>query len=391
MQTQENIAYQSRVLSIDLLRGFVIMLMALDHTRDFLGATLYDPLDLSQTSSALFFTRWITNLCAPTFVMLTGVAAYLYGRKHSKQELSLYLLKRGLFLMVLDATFISYSWSFEFFPEIDLQVIWVIGLSMLVLAGMVFLPKKIILAAALFIIGCHDFFDVATPLPHTAFLFLWSLLHVPHHFDFQYIVIHISYPLIPWPGIMLLGYCLGAWIEKPIAVRTKYFCVLGFACLILFCLLRGINTYGDLAPWQSQPRGAIFTFLSFITVSKYPPSLLYVLLNIGIVCLLWPVWENWRGVSSRIVITFGKVALFFYLLHLLVIHALGELYSRIFLHVPGGWWWNEGIPLTFPNGYHFSLGRVYIIWLGVLITLYPLCYLYKNYKNTHNYLWLKYL
>jgi uncharacterized membrane protein len=391
MQTNENIDYQSRVQTIDLLRGVVIILMSLDHTRDFLGPTLYDALDLSHTTVVLFFTRWITNLCAPTFVFLTGVGAYLFGQKHSKKELSLYLLKRGIFLMLLDATFVSYCWSFEFFPEIDFQVIWVIGLSMLTLALMIHLPQNIILAAAIIMIACHDFFDVATPLPHSGFLFLWSILHVPHHFDFQYIAIHVSYPLIPWPGIMWLGYSLGAWIQQPPAVRTKYFCVFGLICLSLFCLLRGINIYGDSVPWHVQARGGIYTFLSFITVSKYPPSLLYVLINIGIVSLLWPLWENWRGFSSRIVITFGKVALFFYLLHLFFLHAFAELYSRLYLHVPGGWWWNESAALVFPSNYHYSLGRVYVIWISVLIALYPLCYYYKNYKNSHSYPWLKYL
>jgi hypothetical protein len=144
-------------------------------------------------------------------------------------------------------------------------------------------------------------------------------------------------------------------------------------------------------PWHTQTRGGIYTFLSFITVSKYPPSLLYVLLNIGIVCSLWPLWENWHGASSRIVITFGKVALFFYVLHLPLIHVLAELYSRIYLHVPGGWWWNDGDALMFPSNYHFSLGLVYIVWIAVLIALYPLCHYYQNYKTHHNYAWLKYL
>jgi uncharacterized membrane protein len=388
----ENLNYKSRIQSIDLLRGVIIILMALDHVRDFLGPTLYNPLDLSQTSIALFFTRWITNLCAPTFIFLTGVSAYLYGLKVSKKALSIFLIKRGIFLIVLELTIVNFAWSFSFATEIVLQVIWLLGNCMIFLAVLCWLPRRIILILSLLVIFCHNLFDaIKVPEPATIFSYLWSYLHVLHKFNWPHFYFEISYPLIPWAGVMALGYCLGSWMQLPVSIRTKKFCLLGLGCLLLFLVMRYINVYGDPARWAPQARGMIYTVLSFLNTTKYPPSLFYVLLNIGIVTLLWPLWENWRGRSSQIVITFGKVAMFFYIIHVLFIHFIAKVNSEVFLHTTPGWWWSDDGVVVFPSTYHFSLLRVYVIWLAVLIVLYPVCSYYKRYKATHNYAWLKYL
>jgi uncharacterized membrane protein len=391
MPNLENKNYKMRIQSIDLLRGVVILLMALDHVRDFFGAFPYNAQDLAHVSPLLFMTRWITNLCAPTFMFLSGMSAYLYSQKVSRNELSSFLLKRGFILVFLEITFVTCSWTFEFYPEMILQVIWALGLSMIVMSALIWLPRKIILLLSIIVIFGHNLFDQFILDETSGLGMLWHMLHISFDLPINNLTISFSYPLLPWPAVMALGYCLGHWMQEPVAIRNKKFMLLGASLLSLFVVLRFVNGYGDSYHWESQANGIIYTALSFIKVSKYPPSLFYVLINLGIIMVLWPLWENWKGFGSQFVLCFGKVAMFFYLIHLPLIHILANIHSHIMYHVPGGWWWHQHGVLHYPEQYHFSLGLVYTVWVFVILAMYPLCLWYKKYKATHQYQWLKYI
>ncbi|HEX4044509.1 MAG TPA: heparan-alpha-glucosaminide N-acetyltransferase domain-containing protein [Gammaproteobacteria bacterium] len=389
-----NKSYQARIQSIDLLRGMAIILMALDHAREFFGTTQFDVTDLSQTSAALFLTRWITHFCAPIFILLTGVSAYLYSGKTTRLHLAGFLFKRGLWLILLELTVITFSWKFTLDNTVVLQVIWALGWSMIVLAGAVWLPRRWLLVFSLLVIVGHNFFDNVVFSADTLGGKLWHLLHIFSDVPFGNTIASIYYPLIPWIAVATLGYCMGPWFALTSVSRSKRFFWLGVGCLLFFIVLRFLNIYGDSYTWEMQARGPIYSLLSFIAVTKYPPSLLYLALTFGLAFMCWPLLEKWRGMSSSIVLTYGKVALFFYLIHLLLLHIGAILYSHIVLDYPGGWWSHTPWvlqPTPWPEHYQFSLGLVYGAWLVLLLVSYPLCRAYKNYKSKHTYNWLRYL
>lgn len=382
--------YVNRIQSIDLLRGVIILLMTLDHVRDFFGVYPYSSEDLSHVSIGLFLTRWITNLCAPTFMLLTGISAYLYGLKVTKTKLSLFLIKRGLFLILLEVSIVSLSWTFQFYPHMILQVIWALGVSMVLLSLLVWLPRFCLLLLSLLIIFLHNCFDhLSVNTDHFLGIF-WYFLHVPFDLPVNKVTIHVGYPILPWPAVMAFGYCIGHWMQQSPATRNIKFVTLGFFALLLFATLHYFHLYGDPLEWHPQMRGSAFTILSFLKVTKYPPSLFYILETIGIVTLLWPLWESWQGTTSRFVSCFGKVPMFYYLIHIAFIHLLATLYSRLYFHMEGGWWQQpSGIPI--PSGYHFNIGFVYVVWVSVILMLYPACSWYKQYKETHQSVLLQYL
>ena len=273
---------KSRITSIDLLRGLVMIIMALDHARDFLHMDFFngnDPLDFATTSTPLFLTRWITHFCAPVFVFLAGASIFFSGNKKSKTELSLFLLSRGLWLIILEITVICFGWMFDpFYKLIFLQVIWAIGLSMVFMSVLIFLPKQVILFIGLVLVFGHNLLDVYdTPkIVHTDFL--WSVLHQPEKFTItESHSIIIGYPVLPWLGLMMLGYVLGGFYSKDVnpQKRKTTLIALGLSCIALFVLLRSGNFYGDSWLWKEQ-KTAVFTALSFIDCTKYPPSLLYL-------------------------------------------------------------------------------------------------------------------
>ena len=307
----------TRVASIDILRGLVMVLMALDHVRDFFSAAHFDPLDLSQTTAPLFLTRWITHFCAPIFILLAGVSAYLTGRSCSRAELSRFLLTRGLWLVVLEVTLMSLVWTFNLRYDhgLFLQVIWALGVSMIVLAALVYLPAGEIAAYSVLIIFGHNLLDGFDSRTFGSWAPLWSLLHVsepvPHAF--------VAYPLVPWIAVMSLGYCLGSLFELERERRKQWFVCLGAASLTLFVLLRTTNIYGDPADWSLQ-NTTVRTLLSFVDVQKYPPSLQYLLLTLGAAFLLLAALESARGTLSGMLRTFGRVPLFFYVLHIALAH-----------------------------------------------------------------------
>jgi uncharacterized membrane protein len=389
----------TRITSIDLLRGIVIIIMALDHVRDYFhaGVFLYDPADISKTNAPVFFTRWITHFCAPVFVLLAGTSAYLTGERKTKKELSSFLLKRGLWLMLLELTVIAFAWNFNFaFPFVRLQVIWVLGLCMVLLAGIIYLPPKLILAMGLMILFGHNLLDNihATGVGFTDFL--WAELHERKRFSIGGHTFSTGYPVLPWLGIMLLGYSLGKLYHNTVAAaaRKKYLLIFGAAAILLFVLLRGINYYGDSATWAPQ-KSVLLTICSFLNVTKYPPSLLYALMTLGPALIVLALIEKPLNRFGEIVITYGRVPMFFYLLHIFVIHGLATiavvLSGRPFadMVITGNL---NGKDTPWLVGYGFPLWFVYLVWLFVVIAFYPLCKWYDNYKTSHREKWwLSYL
>lgn len=387
-----------RIESIDLLRGIVMIFMALDHVRDYFHADafLYDPTDLTKTSFILFFTRWITHYCAPTFVFLAGTSAFIVGIRKGKKELSRFLLTRGLWLIFLELVVVNFGWFFNFhFPLVTLLVVWVIGFGMIVLAALVYLPWKIILAIGIVFVAGHNAFDGFHVPGDQPDAIVWSVLHEFGRFDLPTgRVLFVGYPVIPWVGVILLGYCFGNFYQPAFdaARRKKLLIYIGSAAVILFVVLRFINGYGDSSHWSAQERPG-FTFLSFLKVSKYPPSLLYVLMTLGPAILFLAFSEGHIGKLGNRITVLGRVPMFYYLVHIYFIH----LFALIAAMLTGydastmifDTWVDSSPGLT---GYGFSLGATYLVWIGLLIVIYPLCLWYDRYKTTHRGdWWLSYI
>ena len=387
-----------RLSSIDLLRGAVMIIMALDHVRDYFHAEafLYNPTDLSQTSTGIFFTRWITHFCAPVFMLLAGTSAYLIGKRKSKKELSLFLLKRGLWLIFLEIIVMNFAWNFNIHFDIILFiVIWALGVSMIALAALIHLPMKVILGISLIMIMGHNLLDGYTAEGNNLSAFLWSLIHQQAFFTWQGKMILVGYPIIPWIGVMSLGYCIGRLFTPDVesAQRRKILIQLGTAIIVLFIVLRITNIYGDPSPWTKQS-SAFFTFLSFLNTTKYPPSLLYILMTIGPSLLFLAFTEKANNSVTRIISVYGRVPLFYYVLHVYLLHLLAMLAMEF---SPGRDWTMMILsqPIWFQSdfeGYGYSLGVVYSIWIGIVVALYPLCKWYDHYKQNHKEKWwLSYL
>ncbi|MEO6285390.1 MAG: heparan-alpha-glucosaminide N-acetyltransferase domain-containing protein [Dyadobacter sp.] len=374
-----------RVSSIDVLRGLVMVLMALDHTREFLhkDALLYQPTDLELTTPELFFTRWITHFCAPAFVFLAGTAAYLSGRKKTPRQLSSFLLTRGLWLIFLEITVINFSFWFDItFMTIELQVIWAIGVSMVVLSGLLVLPKQLILGIGLCIVFGHNLLDSFSITESGLSSLGWLLLHqrqiVPLTAHFQ---LSVLYPVLPWVGIMALGYCFGELYSHGFRTeqRKKMLFWLGMAALVGFVALRIANGYGDPVRWTMQKK-TLYSVMSFLNVSKYPASLSYVLVTLGatLLVLRWLEGKHARGLNFLAV--YGRVPLFYYVLHFYLIHLLSV-----------GYLLGTGVPwpeINFQNGLGgvepgqgLSLEMTYLAWILVVLTFYPLCFLYNRFKS----------
>jgi len=390
--------HAKRIGSIDLLRGLVMIIMALDHVRDYFhqGAFLYDPLDLEKTSTALFFTRWITHFCAPVFMFLAGTAAYISGQKKTKKELSLFLLTRGLWLVLLELTLIGFEWNFDItFSNIYFIVIWALGISMIALAGLIHLPYKLILVIGIVLVAGHNLLDNVHVTGNNLPAFGWALLHQMNFFTWHGKNVFVGYPVLPWIGVMALGYCLGILYTRNFdaAKRKKILLRIGSGAILLFILIRFINVYGDPSQWSHQ-QSAWFTVLSFIKATKYPPSLLYILMTLGPALLFLAVTENVSNRVSKIISIYGRVPMFYYILHIFLVHLLTLLASGWFTHF-GYRVWILQQPLWFSTslkGYGFSLGIVYLVWISIVVSLYPLCKWYDKYKTSHKEKWwLSYL
>ncbi|HVS82947.1 MAG TPA: heparan-alpha-glucosaminide N-acetyltransferase domain-containing protein [Pyrinomonadaceae bacterium] len=411
---------RGRVDSIDLLRGIVMVIMMLDHTRDFVhyGVLQFDPLDLSKTTTALFLTRWITHFCAPVFVFLAGTGAYLqFARGKSKRELSRFLITRGLWLIVLEFTVVRLGAFFSVDPRFFglVQVIFVIGVSMIILAALIHLPLKVVAAFGLLMIALHNLLDrfsvqawqgPQSPVPSWGAK-LWMLLHQPGFFPigprFPSPIVFMLYPLIPWIGVMAAGYAFGAIYTKDSQQRKRWLLWIGAIATLLFALIRAIDIYGEPLHWARQ-NNVVFTVLSFVNTTKYPPSLLFLLMTLGPAILLLFWFEssdrllgapaaNPRSVRSRVrefFVTFGRVPLFFYLLQWPTAHSISLL-----LHILAGkpWRWLLQTPIgwQYQPGMGFNLVVVYICWIAGVLLLYPLCKWFARLKARRRDWWLSYL
>jgi uncharacterized membrane protein len=401
---------RARLESIDLVRGAVMVVMVLDHTRDFVHnvAFTFDPTDLTRTTTLLFLTRWITHYCAPAFVFLAGVAAYLQrARGATTAELSRFLFTRGLWLVVLEFTAVRigtwFNLDYAFLGV--MQVIWAIGVSMVVLAGLVHLPLAAIATFGVAMIALHNLLDgihvqgwqgPGSPVPGAAAR-LWMILHQGNEifplFAWPGPVVLLIYPLVPWIGVMAAGYAFGRVYDLDPGRRRRVLTMAGAALLMAFIGIRALNIYGDPAPWQVQP-SALFTLLSFVNTTKYPPSLLFLLMTLGpmMLALAWLEPRRMDNPGARALITFGRVPLFFYLLQWPIAHSLaivvsvfaGKDVDYYFINPPAFF---TDVP---PNA-GFGLGTVYACWAVAVVILYFLCRWYAEVKRRHPRSLLRYL
>ena len=387
-----------RIDSIDLLRGLVMIIMALDHTRDFFhrDAWTSDPLNPATTTPILYFTRWITHLCAPIFVFLAGSGAYFQSLRKTKKQLSLFLIKRGLWLFFIEIVVLNFAFSFDVHYRLFvLQTIWSIGMSMIILGLMIWLPFRAIFITGLVIVLGHnslDFFEKNNP--NTGWLY--DLVHRPGQFPlWGNHALFIFYPFLPWSGLMMLGYCFGKLFLKFEGIeRRKMLLWLGFGALAFFTVLRATNGYGDPLHWSTQ-RSALYTFFSFMNVQKYPPSLLYMCATVGIGILFLAFVGNVKNGLTKFITVYGRVPFLYYILHFFLIHLVSGI-----CYLSRGHSWAEGIktqqggfvPQFLAPGEGYSLFTVYIIWICIVLSLYPVCKWFSDYKQAHREKWwLSYL
>ena len=384
-----------RIQSIDLLKGLVMVIMALDHVRDYFhySAFFFDATDPEQTTWPIFITRFITHFCAPAFSFLAGTSAFMIGKRKLPAELSSFLFKRGLWLVFVEIIIINFGWKFDInFTHIGLQTIWSLGISMIVLAGLIYLPKKIILAISIVIIFGHNLLDNI----HFEGSYFWSILHEYKQFEFiEGHKVLFAYSLLPWIAVMSLGYCFGSLYDSSFEVkkRKRILNNLGIGSLVLFLILIAINKYGNPVQWTNYGITSK-TLMSIFNVNKYPPSLLYLLITLGGTFLFLANAEKLKGKVVDFFCVFGRVPFFYYILHIYLIHLIAVFAAEF---TGFGWQVMVSMP-TFATrvealkGYGFNLITVYVVWIIVILLLYPLCKKFDNYKQSHKEKWwLSYL
>jgi uncharacterized membrane protein len=390
-----------RLEAIDALRGTVMVIMALDHVRDFIhrGAMTGSPTDLATTTPLLFLTRWVTHLCAPTFMLTAGLGAFLWWRRgRTRRELSRFLLTRGAWLVVLELTIMRLAYNFN--PALEypflLLVLWALGLCMIGLALLVWLPIPWLAAISLATIVLHNTLDGIPPSRFGAAAPLWNVLHQPGAFPLAHATVIVAYPLIPWIAVMALGFCLGPLflVERPL--RRRRLLRAGIAATVGFVLLRALDAYGDPAPWSTQP-SPIYTVLSFLNTTKYPPSLDFLLMTLGPALILL-AWFDRPGLrASHPLVVLGRVPLFFFVLHFYAAHLAAVILSLV-TYGAGAWRfvWHPlpsmgGPAGLFPADFGYGLPVAYAVWIGIVLALYPLCRRFAALKATRRDWWLSYL
>lgn len=391
--SEETLIARPRLDSVDMLRGLAIVLMSLDHVREFLSVAQYSPTDVAQTSVPLFLTRWATHFCAPVFVFLAGTGAYLYGQRgHSSRQVSAFLLSRGLWLVFLELTVIRLAWYFNFdYGSGSVgQVIWAIGWSMVVMSGLVFLPFPLIFSVGVVLIAGHNSLDSVTADRWGTWSWLWRFLHdrgpvtpLPE------MPIYVAYPLIPWVGVMATGYAFGTLFQLPPRRRKMLTLGIGAFLTASFFVLRFINGYGDPAPWTSHPEFSR-TIMSFLNLQKYPPSLLFLLMTLGPSFIVLATANRPSTILGRMLVTFGRVPLFYYVLHLYLIHAIAIALIYVQHHEMPGWLFSFP-PGHAGEGFGYGLPVLYLIWMGIVVALFPLCTWFADLKRKRSDIWLSYL
>ena len=380
-------AQGARLRSIDALRGLVIVIMLLDHVREtfFLHHQVSDPMDVSATDPALFFSRVLAHLCAPVFVWLTGVSAWLYGAKAgSRGAAAAFLAKRGLFLVLLEVLVVNFAWTFQFPPSvIYLQVIWVIGLSMLALAALLWLPRAALVAVGVVLVAGHNALDCVHFAVGEFMHIPWAILHDRGWIELgDGLRLRTSYPLLPWIGVIALGFAIGPWFQAslPAAQRQRRLWTAGIAALIGFVVLRALNGYGQAQQWAVQD-DALHTVMSFLNITKYPPSLMFLLLTLGLgLCLLVMIERVQSAAWVGVLCVFGAAPMFFYLLHLYVLKAL-------YLAGEAIWGLNQGK--------YFGVDSIASVWLISVLLAAALYWPVRRFGRLkaarRDIAWLKYL
>ncbi len=385
-----------RVDAVDVLRGAVMVLMVLDHTRDFFGSTAIEPTDLSRATPALFLTRWVTHFCAPVFAFLAGTGAFLAGsRGRSRGDLAAFLASRGLWLIFLELTVVRVGLFFDpVNAPVILTVLWSIGASFVVLAGLVFLPSRLVGALGVLLIATHGLAGALSPGSGTpaalraagALLLLRGFLPLPGGVN-----VIVGYPLLPWLGIVAAGYGFGEVIRLEPGQRRRVMWITGLAMTAAFVILRGSGVYGEPSPWTTQAT-PLLTGLSFVNCTKQPPSLLFVLMTLGpaIAALAAIDRVGIRGPVGRALVTLGSVPLFFYLLQWYVIHGLAVL-AGLARGLPVAWQFSPEALGPTPEGWALGLPAIYVAWVVVLVVLYIPCRWFAEVKARHPGGWLSYL
>jgi len=379
-----------RLDSVDVLRGIVMVIMALDHVRDYFTYLRFDPTDLTQTFPALFATRWITHFCAPVFVFLAGTGAFLSASRGKPiKDLSRFLWTRGLMLVLIELTIVRFGWLFNFsISLLFVQVIWAIGVSMICLAGFVHFSKRTIATIGIVMIAGHNLLDGVRPEVFGPLGIVWRILHISEGVPITPEITFIPfYPLIPWIGVMAVGYVFGSILLFDPERRKKTLLRLGLAMLGMFIVLRAFNVYGDLHPWTTQ-KDTLFTFFSFMNVTKYPPSLDYVLITLGPAIVALAFLEKGMGRMGRFFVVYGRVPMFYYVVHIYLIHAL-TIVAGVALGYNATTFLNGFF--GFPEGYGFGLPMIYLIWIAVVLALYPACRWFGELKRRRKDVWLSYL
>ena len=396
-----------RIVSLDIMRGLVMVIMALDHTRDFFTNLRFEPESLAQTYYALFFTRWITHFCAPLFFFLAGTGAFFYGRRRTPQALSRFLWTRGLWLIVVEFTVVGTAWTFMF-PWGFFGVIWALGACMVLMAAIVRMPLRWVGAFSAVLILGHDLLDPVRPRQFGSWAWLWTILHVRGGallpFGLRKFVL---FPLVPWVGVMAAGYVFGSIYLLEKERRRKLIAQIGLGLTLAFVLLRLTNLYGNppaglsgvsQGPWHIQPT-IEKTVILFFDVEKYPPSLQFLLMTLG-PSLLLLAWldkkldqrDGKQSVSSWLspLLTFGRVPLFFYILHLYLIHSLAVLVA-VLSHQLVDWLFHGGFMFGAPDEWGFNLPFVYLMWITAVVILYFPCRWFEGVKQRRKDWWLSYI
>lgn len=393
MSGQAIAAGTHRLNSIDYMRGLVMIIMALDHVRDFVNidAPFWNPLDPDKTNLALYLTRFVTHYCAPTFILLAGVSAGLLGaRLNDRAKLARFLVSRGVWLMVLEITLVSLAWQF-FFLRILLGVIWVIGLSMVLLAGAIYLPRRWVLALGIIIILGHNLLDRITPAMFDDSWFLWEVIHFPGRLPWGVPGL-MGYPLLPWLGVIFVGYGIADQFRLPAPERRRRFVIAGIGMILAFFAIRLFNHYGDPVPWSEQ--GDLErTIFSIFGVAKYPPSLDYVLITIGPALLILTALErvSETGLIGRVLLTYGRVPLFYYLAHLYLAHLIGVGLALAGGHPLQPLLFIEPPPDPSTEVWRLGLPGTYLVWIIVVAALYLPCRWFGGVKARRKDWWLSYL
>jgi uncharacterized membrane protein len=389
------IANTKRIVSVDILRGIVMVIMALDHTRDYFSDYHFDPTDLSHASSYMFFTRWITHFCAPVFVFLAGTSAMLSFSKgqKSKKDISIFLLTRGLWLIFLELTVVRFGWQFNIdYTLVFVQVIWAIGWSMIFLSLFVFLPVPLIAFIGLALIFGHNLLDNIHAESFGKNAIFWDIIHQQAFVQYGAggkNMVAVLYPLIPWIGVMAAGYCFGKVLLMPINQRDKWLWTIGIYAIGLFVVLRVTGFYGDPKPWHVQKHWWR-TVLSILDCQKYPPSLCYLLMTIGPAILAIPLLEKVNNQLTYFFSVYGKVPLFYYVLHLYLLHAMA-LIIGVFIGMPASYFTGNGFLFRPAPEWGFPLDMVYAFWIVAVLLLYYPCRWFMRLKMENKSWWLSYL